>query len=337
MGKRGIPLRLLLVVVVLAITLWTAYWAVSARQTRTGIESWLAARQADGWVAGAESVAVRGIPNRLDATVTGVSLAPPGVAFEWRAPFVQLLRLLYRPRHTVVIFPERQNIALAEGGGVTLEADRLRASVVEGPGKARPLERATLVGEELRLASTAGWSATMDIARLASRGTDPEGRTHQLGLELIGLAPRGPGLAAQELPPALSALRLDATLTFDRSIDWGALAGAAPRPTRIALTSAEARWGPLALKASGDLEVGADGIFRGRLKLAARDWRGLLALATGSGLLAGDAGRRLGSALAAAAGPTGDPAALDVSLTLRDGGVFLGPLRIAEAPRLKLR
>lgn len=165
--------------------------------------------------------------------------------------------------------------------------------------------------------------------------------TYDLRARARGLVPgdqwRRRLAAGPELPEALETLTLQMTVEFDRRWDRSALEQRRPQPRRISLPLAEARWGSLRLKASGEVAVDTQGRPEGRIALRAENWRGILEMAERSGLLPPPLRRTAERVLGLLAQSGGNPQHLDITLGLADGQVMLGPLPIGPAPRLILR
>jgi hypothetical protein len=85
------------------------------------------------------------------------------------------------------------------------------------------------------------------------------------------------------------------------------------------------------------LDVDADGNPTGTLSLQARNWREMLAVAEASGSLPQQIRPQVERALGLLASASGNPDAIDVTLTLANGTVSLGFLPLAPAPQLILR
>ncbi|MEM9270831.1 MAG: DUF2125 domain-containing protein, partial [Pseudomonadota bacterium] len=86
-------MKTLLVLVLLATALYSGYWFVGARAQEAGLNAWLEAQRAQGWVAEVEELNVAGYPNRFDTTATGLELANPKAGWAWSAPEFQILAL----------------------------------------------------------------------------------------------------------------------------------------------------------------------------------------------------------------------------------------------------
>ncbi|WP_243613983.1 DUF2125 domain-containing protein [Shimia aestuarii] len=329
--------RLLIVIIVLTLG-WSAYWFVGATRAKSGFEDWLAARQAEGWLAETSDIAVRGFPNRFDATFSDVALADPGTGVAWEAPFFQLFALSYRPNHLIAIWPHEQVLAFPDQR-VTVKSEDMKASLIVAGAPSLPLERSNLAVDALALVSEAGWSLSAETLRLAMH-KDPESEaTYRMALSATGFAPPAE-IAARSgaaLPRTLKTVEADLSATFARPWDITALEDSRPQPTALDLHMAQLTWGRLDLHAAGQVDIDPSGYPQGEITLRATNWREIIALARQgeelpAALIDGiEQGLQLLSAMA------GNPKTLDIPLNFRGGLTRIGPVPIGPAPRLILR
>ena len=85
---------------------------------------------------------------------------------------------------------------------------------------------------------------------------------------------------------------------------------------------------------AGGVEIDERGYPDGKIRLTAKHWREIIALARRSGAIGADLAEALTVALGLIALLGGDRDKLDVSLKFRRGEVWIGPLSIGRAPRL---
>jgi len=148
---------------------------------------------------------------------------------------------------------------------------------------------------------------------------------------------RGSLRIAPDWPVSFDSLSLQLDIRFDRPWDLAAIEGARPQPREITLELAEAAWGPLLLRATGQASVDAAGLPTGEISFQARNWRDILSLAETAGFLPSQLRPQVEGALQILAGTSGNPDTIDVTLKLSNGMVMLGFLPLAPAPRLLLR
>ena len=107
--------------------------------------------------------------------------------------------------------------------------------------------------------------------------------------------------------------------------------------TAIDLDDLSARWGQITFRAAGDLAVDASGVPTGRITVKAVEWRKLLEMAVGTGLVAETFRPALERALGLMASLEGNPDTLDAPLTFEKGFIALGPIPLGPAPRIVIR
>lgn len=325
--------KLLGLVLVLAL-LWAGWWVAGSALVRQAAEAFFAQQRAAGRLAEHEGLSVRGFPNRFDLTVENLRLADPATGLGWRAPFVQLFAMSWKPWHLIAALPPEQEIDL-DGQTVTLNASALRASLIVSPSATLPLDRTASAGQALVLRSSAGWSVRLDEAQLATRRMGDDATRHEIGLDLAGVAPEGAFAAAAEragLPPRLSQLRLLAEAGFSAPIDRE-LGTSRPQLRSLTLRESQLDWGSLQLTGSGELTFDAAGMPEGRIDLALGNWRQAIRAAAELGYLEAELvpawERGLGIFAARSGGEK-----LQVPLNFSKGWMSLGPLPLGPAPRL---
>lgn len=337
MDRNG-PLKRLLIVILAAAALWGGYWAIGARTAKSGLESWFAERRAEGWQADYAYLSVAGFPNRFDTTFEDLAIADPDTGWAWEAPFFQLLALSYQPNSVIAVFPPESTLA-APTGRATLTAGDLKASLTLSPAPRLPLDRARLVGADLRLEGEDVIEA--GVLRLAMErlpGADTAYRHGLLAQDVALPAPLTARLArGVALPDRIARVETDFDMEFDRPWDLDAIERARPQPRHLRLRLLQAEWGALKISATGELAVDAEGRPDGTIAVKAEKWREMLRLAVAAGALTEGAAGSAETALGLIANLSGRPDTLNAELTFRDGGVFLGPVPLGPAPRLRLR
>ncbi|MGR3495326.1 DUF2125 domain-containing protein [Citreimonas sp.] len=312
-------------VVVAAALAWAGFWFWSAHALRGEIEDWFDARRAEGWQADYTGLFVRGFPNRLDATFTDLALADPDTGLAWNAPFFQVLQLVYRPDHAILVFPETQTVS-NEGDVYAIDADGLRASVVLGDGDT--VQRAGLEADVLNVD---GPGHDLALAGLTAglAAVDEAAQVYRIGISADAAAGGVAGGSAD-------GLALQATIGFDRPWTRDALESGRPQPVTLDLRTAEYRKAELFLRLAGDLDIDEAGRASGELALRAENWRALLDAAVEAGRLPASLADTLEQGLNLIAQLSGNSDTLDLPLRFDDGMVRIGPVPIGEAPRLRL-
>lgn len=334
--RQGPRWRLIGAVAVVAAAFvgYTAYWLYAKEQIKASVAVWAEAQRAEGYEISYDRMRVTGFPYRFEVRMTNPSVR--ALAGEmWSARLNGELAanaLPYDFGHWILAIdgpltlerdaPERcalrvemtsARLSFAAGqGGVTerlgAELDGLRVFTLDGPA---PLVRA------------------MDSLRLAMR-MEEDDRLHAR-IQVTGLQANeesaDPRLAgAFGLNTQL--LRLDATVSR-----WSLIAGGAPVSAwseaggRLAITESRLEWGPARMDASGDLGLDAQLRPEGRLSLALFDPEAFASALIAGGFVAPENQDAL--RLAAVLAPRGEDG-VAMPLRLRDGGVFLGPVRLGS-------
>lgn len=316
-------MRALLAAVLVAAAAWAGWWFAGRAGAEATAGAALARLTAAGYPARHAGLTVAGFPNRFDVTLTDPQVASPRDGWTWRAPFVQVFAMAWKPWHLIAAFAPEQRLA-RPGGEWRLTAGRLQASVVARPGADLTLDRVVLAGDDLALSTPQG-GLTAAALRAATRAAGAgDGRVHDLAVEVQGI---GPGPVAW--------LRLRAGLTFDAALDRHLTA--LPGLTEVAIQDAAASRGAAGLQATGRLTADDAGLAQGEIRLTLTRWREALDQAAALGLIAPEDRPRWEAALAAlppAAAPGGNEA-VEIPLRLAQGRIWLGPLALAPAPRLR--
>ncbi|MEL7115860.1 MAG: DUF2125 domain-containing protein [Pseudomonadota bacterium] len=333
-------MRAVLAVILVVGVGWSAIWFFGARAVDRNLTAWLDQRHSAGWMANYSEVRTRGYPNRFDTTLSDIELADPGTGLAWTAPFFQIFRLSYQPRHAIVVWPETQTIATPDQR-IEIESTSARGSFVFQQGDLWPLESATTVFEGLRLTSTADWTAEIETMRLATRPSERVEGAIDVGFEAQAFSPAS--AAIQQLsdmgivPRTLERLRVDASLTFDAPWDRRAIEVGRPVLEAIELHRAEAIWGELELWAAGRVTLDGQGRASGEVTLKFKNWREMLELAKTTGWIGDRLIGPIERAFEVLSGLAGSSKTLDVPLTLRDGRATFGPIPIGTLPEVRLR
>jgi len=304
---------------------WSGIWLWQASAQRSATESWIAGQQARGWLVEVDDITLRGFPNRLDQTFTGLTIGDPDANSLLETEVFQILRLSYAKDHIIAVWPTPLRITGPQGT-LTAQSDQMRASVISAPDGT--LNRANLEAAVLNITTNAG---TLAIAALNAALQQTGETTYRITLNADGVVPGDLIRTSSSLPQTLQTLRADLHLTFIAPLDTQT--PQRPLPTRIDLALAEADWGPMRLKLAADLDVSDTGLLDGSVTVQADNWRDMLALARDSvpnGTL-----RLIDNGLTAIAGLSGNAQSLDITLTIRRGQMSLGLLPLGPAPRLR--
>ena len=237
-------------------------------------------------------------------------------------------------------WPNQHAIAVP-GDQATIRTVRMETLLDVYPGPSMELREAASEVERLAITGRTGWEAGAESAVLRVKER-PEDLAPPNSYDVRLVATK------TELPKEIIDL-IDPTGWLTPSIDQvtvighGALDDPLERKTieegRLALRAATIReagfeWGEMRLAFSGAFRVDDDGYPDGEIEVEAREWRQMIRLAVTSGLIGRDTAGTIESAVELIISLTGNSEDLRAPLRLSGGKVRIGPVPIANAPRL---
>ncbi|WP_373355837.1 DUF2125 domain-containing protein [Pseudoroseicyclus sp. CXY001] len=326
--------------------LWGGYWAVGQYGVKRAAGALQENLAAEGVALEWSELDLRGFPSRFDTTLSAVSLVDPEAGIAWRAPFLQVMALSYRPTSVIAAFSPVQTIETPLGTAEIL-SEGLRASAGIRAALAVPLDHATAEAEWLRVAAetpAGGWVAEARDVLLAFREAEPgdggeeeSPAAYDIYAAAAPLLLPEPLLAALDpegrMPAEVTRLSLDATLGLSGPV--AARVDAEPELERVELRRAELVWGEMVLEGSGAFSIRPDGRPEGRIDLTLTDWQTALDLAIDAGLLSPEI---RGTVELAAGTMEGEDGRLAVPVVFTEGRMGIGPLpALAPAPVLVAR
>ena len=331
--------RLLLLILVAALG-WFGSWFIGAQGVEKNTLRWFESRQKAGWIASYSGFNLHGFPNRFDLTFTDLNLSDPATGWAWTSDFFQLFMLRYNSNHLIAVWGPEQQLATPIAN-LRLSNTDMRASLVLQSLKTLALDRSSFVIKDPVLLRADQSGVQADMVSLAIQRQDALSNSYKIALSAKGLGP----LATTQnqidpqalLPRHMQLLKADLTVEFDRPWDRSALETQRPQPTVIDLHLAEAAWGAVALKVTGQLRIDAGGWPKGEITIKASQWRNILNFARTTGKMPEPVFDLIEKALEFISRLNGQDSSLDLTLTLKQQQVFLGPLAISPAPRFKLR
>lgn len=330
--------KFLAAILVLVFIGWTAWWWIAAEAQKTALNTWLDDRRDAGWQAEAASINVGGYPNRLDAELTEVALADPQSGWAWTAPWLSIYQVAYKPTEAIVIWPEEQRIA-APGARATIRSEAMRASFAFAAASDLTLQRNSLEIRNAAIAADAGWTTGVGFYNHHIRPA-VDGRANAYDFKLTADHARLPDFLRRQidpagaLPAAIELVRMEGSAAFDAPLDRRALEGAKPQMTALSFKASEAKWGELALRASGAVAADAEGYAEGSFDLSAKNWEEMLDAAVAAGAIQSSLSGALKLGLGFVARLSGGRNTLDVAMTFENGYARIGPVPIGPAPRM---
>lgn len=330
----------LIVIVLIAAGIWMGYWAFGSTALERSLSAWIDDRRAAGWVADVGDLDVAGFPNRFDTTLTDVQFADPSTGVAWSAPFLQLLALSYRPNQVIAVLPPEHRLSTPVQT-IDITSDSTQGSIYLGAATNLPLDRSTIISDNLRLTSSLDWEVSLDQARFATEPIPVRENAHRIGAELKAVdLPRALDRALNPtgvLPETVETLRLDTEIGFTAPWDRFAIEHARPQITDIDIGDLSLNWGDVIFQAAGELTVDSEGRAEGQIDIRAVEWRRLLDMAISTGVLDRSLRNTVENGLNLLAGLSGNPDTIDAPLTFRGDVITIGPIPIGPAPRFVIR
>lgn len=319
---RRLGLYLPWAALVVAAAGWSVAWLWMMHETQSRLDAGAAALRRSGWTVAWDSRHVGGYPFRLDVDVSHLRLAEPS-GWAVAMPALKSEAFAFAPTNWVFFAPGGLTFTRPDGGPVVVGASALRASVNSWD-EAPP--RISLEGDDLSFAAAPGakpFSLTSAKSLQFYTRAGP-GEQAALFFSLDGATARPDSWIGQIAAGMPVAIRLDTIINHAGDLHgatwrglvahWSA-AGGAFDVHQLTLTAGDA-----SLDArKGGIAVGDDGRLEGILEASLSDEGRVFAVA------------QTGKAPVVDAAPRAS--ALDLRLTLRDGWTWLGPLKLAPAPR----
>lgn len=327
-------------IVVLACVAGTLWWFLLARGQEAAIAQWFEGRRAAGWQAEHGAISVAGFPLRLDRRIAQIALADPGTGWSWRLPEVAVTGEALSPNQFDMTLPARHEIAVP-GERVEITHTVFTASARLAADPRLEWQEGGAMASGIRAAAQSGWSASADSLDLSLTRRAPESAPpNSYALSLVARTVVLPKPVIERidptgfLQPEVQELTVRGTAALDAPLDRLAL-----EDGQLALRAATIRqislnWGDLSLEARGRFDVDPNGYPAGEIDLTLVNWRQMIAIAREAGALNPSLVDAAEQALEFIARLRGGSDRLDVPLGLSGGKIRIGPVAIADAPRL---
>jgi len=320
----------LLVVIIVATLAYCGWWFHAAQDFRSDVEDWFAGQSAKGWTATYTDLTMRGFPSRTDLTITNPDITGPEGGFAWRAPFLQILALSYKPAHVILVWPDTQTLVMPDGE-MAVSSDGLRASVVFEDQK---ILRSNAEAPVLNIAgpdvSVAVADANFALEKFAT--TDA---TYRIAVSAGRIATSLPTAASGIGSDAPASLRAQMDIEFDRPLRLDTRSDSPPRPTRVNLKRSAITYGDVTFRVSLAASIDPQGVLTGDMSISAENWRNGIDAARENGDLPAAAADGLIDLLAMLSTFNGTRDSLDVTLGINDGTLLLGPVPVGRIPPLR--
>ncbi|HEY2707816.1 MAG TPA: DUF2125 domain-containing protein [Caulobacteraceae bacterium] len=306
--------------------LWSLAWIWMMHEAQGRLDAGAAALRKAGWAVAWDSRHVGGYPFRLDIDVANLRVADPsGWAFATRTLKSEAYAFL--PTRWVFYLPDGLAFVRPDGGAVRVDARVVRGSV-NGWDQSPP--RISIDGDGLSFTAAPGakpfaLAAAKDVQIYTRSGPNDQAAVF---VSVDGGVAAPGGWVDRIAGGGPVALKLDGVLSHTQYLhgaSWRGLVGgwsAGGGTFDVHQLAASAGVAELDVDGGG-VAVGADGRLVGVLESRVKQPDRLLAVLSGDGKAASSQG-------------IGDPKGVAISarLTFRDGETWLGPLKLAPAPRL---
>lgn len=332
--------KLVQIIVALAL-LWSGWWWSAATLLDRGIGTWLDDRRAEGWQAEIGAVDVAGFPLALGTSLETLLLADPVAGLAVNAESLHLSVPAYWPGDVTLTLPDTPLRIATPEHILFLSAPQAKAELKLHPGFALQLEQLSARSGPWMLNTSAGNLLSAEDLDAEVTQDAQTAESYRFAMTARGFAPgdliRSAMLLPEDWPLAFDTLIADVNLRFDLPLGRSTIEDRRPQPRQIAIDRLDLIWGTMRLTAAGALEVNPQGIPDGEVNLRLENWRQLLDLVEKAGTLDARMRGQADLLLTALANMGGDPDTLDLTLTMRNGQMFLGPIQLGPAPLLILR
>lgn len=330
--KRRRLLGVVSVFVVLA-ALYTAYWVYARGQILTSIDAWTAEQRTAGYVIEHGGIGVGGYPLSFALRMNAPRIEAPALAGGWRVA-LDGVRARAMPYDFTTWTLDFRGPATYRGGEtaartLTLNAREARVRLSSGN---RGAARIGLDIRDFEAGSQDGAAPlvrTAERIRITARQDDADVLRASLSFVSVTFVQGGDGARYMEgFGPLMSEMSAQFTLhnwsTLAREGDpaeWGRAGG------RLEMANVVLEWGAINLTGAGDISLDPLLQPRGRVSLTVINPEALADALVEGGFVTGDSERAL--RLAVQIAPRTDNG-VSIPLVLRDGGVFLGPIRVGH-------
>jgi hypothetical protein len=327
------------------LAVYTAWWYVLGTRLQDGLESWAAARRAEGWSVSYSGRRLGGWPTTARVVVTDFALrggAPElPIAIDWHAEVLDLELSPFDPSRLALVPRGPELIGLAGGPPVEVSARTLKAIVPVAQPRSPPWP-IDLVGSSLRLSGSAK-AAPAIVSRLSVHATlAPQASSGTAALGTIVSAdgidlPRGRSWPLGEhMDFAAAQIAISGPVPprdnpMSRARTWRNAGG------DVTLTNGVLRWGPLDGRASGhatldaNLQPSAEAVARVTGYAQALDVLAAHQVLSDHAALAAKAVL----SLVAESPPEGGAPVLDVPFAVHDGILSVHGIPVAHLPQLR--
>ena len=332
-------MRLILLATALSAALisYRLFWFRLAAEVPEGLDAWAGDMRARGWGVAYEAPAARGFPFRLEVELPNLMLARPrpGRGYAWKSELVTLHLQLWLRAHMLASFGGAQQLIL-DGVSWSGTADQAVVSLRRENGE---VIRASLDVTGAQLAAAAD-GATFEAQRLQLHlrrhrqaeseedvGSEPPQTDIYLQADEVTLPGQDAPPFTRQLPRF--SLGLSHPTIAEGSLVWFEQGG--PFEVEQLILN----WPPIGASGNGRLSLDATGRPSGEFDVTIAGYGAIIEAMTRAGRLSDLEATMAQAVFAVLAAPQGNSGGIELAASLRDGGLYLGPLRLADLPILK--
>ncbi|WP_339738741.1 DUF2125 domain-containing protein [uncultured Maricaulis sp.] len=332
----SIPKRFLFPVlgILILLVLYTAYWLHAKSTIEREVGVWIARQESAGYLIEEERIRVTGYPYRFQVELTAPQIHAPQSDGGWNAR-MEILKahaLFYDFRHWILEFDGPVWLEYGSETPTILEIDAELALVSLASNDRGETIRIGAEFSTVQIVTRSGQAPGLEaVESLLFSGAVAEDDTLRLRLEARNLA-ASEAVLAPEIGRAFGRsadlARMDLTVTQWATLAIDADAAAWSRAGgQLLIAESALEWGPAHLSGVGEFTLDATAQPDGRLSLHITDPDALAEALVLSRLVPAENEQAL--RLAAMMAPRG-PDGVALPFRIRDGGVYLGPVRLGD-------
>ena len=329
-------MRFLLPVIgaIVLLALYTAYWFHSKSTIERQVGVWIERQESAGYAIEQERLRITGFPYRFQIELTAPQIRAPQSDGGWNARLDMLKAhaLFYDFSHWIVEFDGPLWLEYGNGTPTTMELDAELALVSLVSNSMGETIRIGAEFDDFRITPVSGVTPSIaSIDKLLLSGIVAEDDTLRVRLEATGMSTS----ASAFTPDVLRAFgdtaelaRIDLLVTHWATMANDADAGAWSRAGgQLQISESALEWGPAHLLGVGEFTLDRMAQPDGRLSLNITDPDALADALVQAKLVPAENEQAL--RLAAMMAPRG-PDGVALPFRIRDGGVYLGPVRLGD-------
>ena len=321
-----VDMRFLFWLLAIVSVFWSGYWFVGSRSVEKAAVLALEEAALSGYDVAYSSLNTTGFPSRFDTTIKDIDILTLA-GLRWKASFIQLFALSYKPNHIIAVWPHEQVLEY-QGNQAVISSEDLRASLVVKPRTTLELDRFQMTGDAVQIVVNQTQTYRAKAISAASRqGALPF--SHDVSvtvLELLTPSPRNP---SQSL--SFDRLALDANLEFDAPIGRSEIPA---NLTALTLNSLALSQGTVDLTLTGTLTFDTQGYATGALTLAAQNWQEGFAMIQDAVAIPEDQAKTITTLLKGLAFSNGSATDIQAPLTVKRGKIYMGFIPLGSIPPL---